>query len=299
VSLMDRGLDLAHLDEITDEELEAFNLHYSTWDGRPHVGLNMWVEQGRPDYLKRYRLFARYLATAPTDTAVTPDNVGTNLSSANKAASAPFSTVYYYGLLGFEAGIRYPLHGAQVTGFSKDDCLQGIAIACMYSGARGMETVADALRDYTWLEPAEPPRFENGWRRDEATLFAGLDYSSPDLSKAELSALEQWYGDTLGEVPAYVRFLGRHNPRLLKAYRNRWEHLLTTLPNQVLPTTLLQIHLLRQDRAGIRENALLAKAWGVTYPEIIHSLCAWMVFGGPEMATLAQETVGDLIDHWD
>jgi hypothetical protein len=62
---------------------------------------------------------------------------------------------------------------------------------------------------------------------------------------------------------------------------------------------LLQIQLLRLDRAGIRENALLAKAWGVTYDEIVHSICAWMVFGGMEMATLVQDTIGDLIDNWD
>ncbi len=299
MTLMDRGLDLSRLDEMTQTELDAFNLHYSTWDGRPHPGLNMFVDQGRPDYLKRYRLFARYLATAPTDVAVTPQNLGTNLADANKAASAPFATVYWYSLLGFEAGILYPINGAQVTGFSKDECLQGIAIACMYSGPRGMETIAEALKGYTWLEPAHPPRFGNGWARDESRLFAGLDYATPDLLPGELRLLEQWYGDTMGVVPPYVRFLARHNPRLLKAHRNRWEHLLTTLPNQVLPTTLLQIHLLRGDRAGIRENALLAKAWGVTYGEIVHSLCAWMVFGGMEMATLAQETIGDLIDTWE
>src|SRR3954454_11859543 len=197
MTLMDRGLDLAQLDSITQPEIDAFNLHYSTWDGRPHPGLNMWIEQGRPDFLKRYRLFARYLATAPTDVAVTPDNVTTNVSSANKLASAPFATVYWYGMLGFEPGILYPIHGAQVTGFSRDDCLQGIAIACMYSGARGMETVANALEKYTWLEPDEPPRFENGWRRDEASLFAGLDYSTPDLLPGEIPLLEQWYGDTI------------------------------------------------------------------------------------------------------
>lgn len=297
--LMDRGLDLSNLDEISPEELAAFNLHYSTWDGRPHPGLNMWVDQGRPDYLKRYRLFARYLATAPTDVAVTPDNVGTNLASANKAASTPFSTVYWYSLLGFEAGILYPIHGAQVTGFSKDDCLQGIAIACMYSGPRGMETIAKALENYKWLEPEQPPQFTNGWARDERKLFAGLDYTTPDLLPGEVRLLEDWYGDTIGEVPGYVRFLSRHNPRLLKAYRNRWEHLVTTLPNQMLPTTLFQIHMLRQNPDGVRENALLARAWGVTYDEIVHSLCAWMVFGGMEMATMAQEVVGDLIDNWD
>jgi hypothetical protein len=296
--LMDRGLDLSRLDEITQAEVDAFNLHYSTWDGRAHPGLNMWVEQGRPDYLKRYRLFARYLATAPTDVAVTPDNLAINLASANKTASTPFSTVYWYSLLGFEAGIRYPIHGAQVTGFSKDDCLQGIAIACVYSGPRGMEAIATALADYTWLEPAQPPHFTNGWARDEDRLLAGLDYSTPHLQPGELSRLEQWYGDTIGEVPGYLRFVGRHNPELLKAYRNRWEHLLTSLPNQVLPTTLFQIHMLRQNPAGVRENALLARAWGVSYEEMVHSLCAWMVFGGMEMATMAQEVVGDLFDNW-
>lgn len=299
MALMDRGLDLSRLDSITQPEIDAFNLHYATWDGRPHPGLNMWIDQGRPDYLKRYRLFARYLATAPTDIAVTPGNLETNRASANRAVSTSFAIIYWYGLLGFEAGVLYPLHGAQVTGFSKDQCLQGIAISCMYAGPRGMETVAEALKNYEWLKPSQPPLFENGWARDESRLFAGLDYSTPELLPREMQRLADWYGDTIGEVPSYVRFMGRHNPKLLKAYRNRWEHLLTTLPNQVLPTTLFQIHMLRRDAAGMRENALLAKAWGVSYAEIVHSLCAWMVFGGMEVATAAQEVVGDLIDNWE
>ncbi|MGE0232640.1 MAG: hypothetical protein AB7O39_16765 [Flavobacteriaceae bacterium] len=296
MSLLDRGLDLSNLDEMQPEEFEAFKLHYATRDGRAHPGLDMWVEQGRPDYLKRYRLFAHYLATAPTD-AVTPDNVLTNRGNANKA-SGSFACIYWYGLLGFEEGNRYSLTNLQNGGFSKDECLQGIAVTCLHSGPRGMETMADVLRTYEWKKPTEPPHFGPGWVYDRSRIEAGLDYGTPDLLPTDLSRLEQWCGDTLGEIPAYVRFLSRHNPPLLKAWRNRWENLLTTLPNQLLPTILFQVHMLRQDKAGIRENALLARAWGVSHEEMVHALSAWMVFGSVQMASLAQEVVGDLFDNW-
>lgn len=296
MNLMDRGLDLSTLDEISAEEFEAFKLHYATRDGRSHPGLNMWVEQGRPDYLKRYRLFAHFLATAPTD-AVTPDNAATNRGDANKAGGS-IACLFWYGLLGFEEGNRYSLSNLQSGGFSKDECLQAIALACLHSGPRGMETMANVLATYEWKEPSVPPRFGPGWSHDRGRLEAGLDFSTPDLQPGEALRLEQWHGDTTGEVPAYVRFLARHNPPLLKAARNRWENLLTTLPVQLLPTTLFQVHMLRQDRAGIRENALLARAWGVGYPEMVHALSAWMVFGSVQMATMAQEVVGDLLDSW-
>lgn len=295
--VIDRGLDLLKPDEMLQDEFEAFKLHYATRDGRSHPGLNMWAEQGRPDYLKRYRLFARYLATAPTD-AVTPENVNTNRGDPHKA-SGSFTCIFWYGLLGFEEGNHYSLTNLQNGGFSKDECLQGIAMACVYSGPRGMETMANVLKTFEWKEPVEPPHFREDWVNDKSKMQAGLDFSTADLLPGELSRIEQWYGDTIGEVPAYVRFLGRHNPPLLKAYRNRWENLLTTLPNQLLPTTMFQIHMLRQDRAGIRENALLARAWGVGHEEMVHALSAWMVFGSVQMATMAQEVVGDLFDNWD
>lgn len=296
MELWDRGLDLSNVEDIRPEEFEAFKLHYATRDGRSHPGLNMWVEQGRPDYLKRYRLFAHFLATAPTD-AVTPDNVDTNRGNANKA-SGSIACIFWYGLLGFEEGNRYSLVNLQNGGFSKDECLQGIALACLHSGPRGMETMANVLRTHEWKAPVAPPRFGPGWTHDRSRIEAGLDFSTHELSATEVARLEQWYGDAIGEIPPYVRFLARHNPPLLKAWRGRWENLLTTLPIQLLPTTLFQIHMLRQDRAGIRENALLARAWGVGHEEMVHALSAWMVFGSVQMATLAQEVVGDLLDSW-
>jgi hypothetical protein len=294
--LIDRGLDLTQPDTMTDEELAAFNLHYATRDGRPHPGLNMWVEQGRPDYLKRYRLFGHFLATSPS-TAVTPENFASNRGDANKS-SGSFACIYFYGLLGFAEGVRYALSNAQANGYDKDMCLQGMAVACLHSGPRGMETIHDVLENYEWRTPASLPTFGPGWVHDRARILSGLDYDDPELLHGELHRLEQWYGDTLGEVPGYVRFLGRHNPPLLKAYRNRWEHLLNSLPNQLLPTILFQIAMLRQDAASLRENTLLARAWGVGHAEMVHALSAWMVFGSVQMASFAQDVVGDLFDNW-
>lgn len=69
------------------------------------------------------------------------------------------------------------------------------------------------------------------------TLRSGLDFSDPQLSPAELLRLEDWYEDLTGEVPPVVRFMGRHRPDVLKAYRDRYESCLKVLPKQSLPLT--------------------------------------------------------------
>jgi len=298
-SIIDRGLNLSDPEHLTQAELDAFNTHYTTWDGRPHVGLNFWADNNRPDILKRYRLFARYLGVAPK-TALTKETVGKVLANANHIAAQCFGTCMYYSLLGFEAGVRYPINGAQQTGYSRDLIVEGLGISCMYSSTRGMETIALALKDYRWIEPAQPPAWRNGWAFDFGVFNSGLDFSQPSLSSREVTLLEDWYDRNVGEVPRFIRFMARHNSELLKAYRNRYENLLKLLPKQAMPTTLIYIHSILKNWRAMRENVLLAKHWGVTYDELMNALWAAAVYY--EIDSGAEEiyrVVGDILDSWD
>ncbi len=297
--IMDRGLNLSDPEHLTQQELDAFNTHYATWDGRPHIGLNFWPQHGRPDILKRYRLFARYLGVAPK-TALTGETVGKILANANHIAAQCFGTCMWYSLLGFEAGVRYPISGAQRTGYSREMIVEGLGVSCLYSSTRGMETIALALQDYQWIEPAQPPAWRNGWAPDPEAFASGLDFSKPGMSSREVSLLEDWYDWNVGEVPRFIRFMTRHNPELLKAYRNRYENLLRVLPKQVMPTTLMYIHSVLHNWRALRENVLLAKHWGVTYDEVMNALWAAAVYyeidsGAEEI----YEVVGDIVDSWD
>lgn len=297
--IMDRGLNLSEPESLTREELDAFNTHYSNWDGRPHIGLNFWAENDRPDILKRYRLFARYLGVAPK-TALTDETVGKILANANHIAAQCFGTCMYYSLLGFEAGVRYPISGAQRTGYSKAMVVEGLGISCMYSSTRGMETIALALKDHKWIEPAQPPEWRNGWTPDPEAFRSGLDFSTQTLTSHEVASLEDWYDRNVGEVPRFVRFMARHNPELLKAYRNRYENLLRLLPKQVMPTALIYIHSVLHNWGALRQNVMLAKNWGVTYDEVMNALWAAAIYyeidSGVDEIWMA---VGDVLDNWD
>jgi hypothetical protein len=297
--IIDRGLNLSEPDHLSQDELDAFNTHYATWDGRPHIGMNFWPENGRPDILKRYRLFARYLGAAPK-TALNEDSVGKILANANHIAAQCFGTCMWYSLLGFEAGVRYPINGAQRTGYSRDMIVEGLGISCMYSSTRGMETIALALNDYAWTEPTEPPAWRNGWAPDHDAFVSGLDFSTPGMSSREVTRLEDWYDRNVGEVPRFVRFMTRHNPELLKAYRNRYENLLKLLPKQVMPTTLIYIHGVLKNWQGLRQNVLLAKNWGVDYEELMNALWAPAIYYEIDAGVdHIYEAVGDVLDNWE
>lgn len=297
--IIDRGLNLSEPETLTQQELDAFNTHYTTWDGRPHVGLNFWPEQGRPDILKRYRLFARYLGVAPK-TALTQETVTRVIANANHIAAQCFGTCMFYSLLGFEAGVRYPVSGAQRTGYSREMIVEGLGISCMYSSTRGMETIAFALKDYPWIEPEQPPAWRNGWAPDHEAFVSGLDFSTPSMSSREVTLLEDWYDRNVGEVPRFIRFMARHNSELLKAYRNRYENLLKLLPKQVMPTTLIYIHSIFHNWGALRQNVMLARNWGVTYDELMNALWAAAVYyeidsGVDEI----HRAVGDIVDNWE
>jgi hypothetical protein len=180
---------------------------------------------------------------------------------------------------------------------TKEQILEGIAIAFLVMGPAGAETVARALEDYDWIEPTEPARFPDGWSADPDAFRSGLDFESPGLTAEEESLLRQWYLDTLGEVPLYVSFLLRERPQMIKAYRGRFESCVKILPKQFVPTTLLHYSVTRGFAHGIRENLLLARAFGVQKPIVLNTIGSASL-NGIDTIAIVEEAAGDVFAAW-
>jgi hypothetical protein len=275
------GLDLSNFDAVTAEERDAFHAFYETRFGHRHRGLEFLLEN-RADVLKRFRQYVRVGYDSPS------------------AVDRPycFGFLAYYALIGYDVGVRYQVRTRQLQGMSKSQCLDGIAIASLEIGPRGMETVAIALDNYQWFEPTESIAVPVGWDASLEALDSGLDYSSPNLSAAEFEKLQQWYLRWLGEIPPYVGFLGTHHPNVLKSYRNRFEHCIHELPKQAVPYTLLHFNVLRGCSGGIRENVLLAKGFGMTKEQTLRAIASGMEYGSVNNVNLVHDVAADVFDAW-
>lgn len=281
------GLDLTRPEEISEAEKEAFSQTFLAFGGRPHIGLNFWVDNDeRIDILKRYRIWVGTINNRPA-----PGETPTYNPNG-------YGFVYLYGMTGFDAGVRYIVTMEQRQGFSKEMILEGVAAAFIWLGPRGMECVAKGLEDYDWPAPAKPAVFPANWQPDPDAFKSGLDFSTTDLSDAELESLKQWYLRVEGELPGYLPLLAAHGGRLLKAYRNRFETALRILPKQVMPYVMLHIDVMRGHREGIREGVLLARGFGMTKAQTVEAIAWGMFYGGVETGSIVDEVAGDILDSW-
>ena len=176
--------------------------------------------------------------------------------------------------------------------------LEYLAIDFIYCGPRGSETLAEALADYPWITPEEPAQFPDGWSADPEAFRSGIDYTSKELMPGELEKIEAWYLKTTGEVPRWVRFAAKHAPRILKSYRYRFETTVRTLPKQVMPMSHLHYNVIRSHGPGIRENVLLAKAFGVKKTDVMRSIGSPLINAGMETLSIVDEYAGDVLDRW-
>ena len=279
---VNRGLDLSDVSSVTGQERDQFSAFYASTLGHTHRGLDYLLAED-PATLKRYRHYS--------DVA-TPGNY----ESERKVFV--FGFLPFYAVIGYDVGVRYLIHTRQRMGLTKAQILEGIAISFLVMGPAGMETVARALDGYAWQTPEKPAEFPDGWAPDPGAFAAGLDFSEPRMSPDELSAVLRWYETTLGEVPRHVKFLAANRPDLLKAYRQRFENCVRELPRQIVPTTLLHYSVIRGSAAGIRDNVLLARAFGVTR-EITLNTIGSASLNGIEGIDLVDEAAGDIFEDWD
>lgn len=282
MSQANRGLNLSDVSTVTSQERDQFSAFYRSVLGHTHRGLDYLLEED-PATLKRYRHYS---------------NVATPNNYESERKVFVFGFLPFYAVIGYDVGVRYLIHTRQRMGLSKAQILEGIAISFLVMGPAGLETVARALDGYSWLTPESPAEFPEGWAPDPAAFASGLDFGSPHMSPEELQSLFAWYERTPGEIPPYVKFLAANRPDLLKAYRQRFENCASELPKQIVPTTLLHYNVIRGSASGIRDNVLLARAFGVSKQLVLNTIGSASL-NGVEGFDAVYESAGDIFADWD
>ena len=147
--------------------------------------------------------------------------------------------------------------------------------AQLSAGIRGLECVSRAigilLGDY--VERDIKPDWPEGWAPDVEPFYCGLDKTTMELTPQDLKNIEQWYERTIGWQPPRVRFLAKYEPVTLKSWRAKWEGVFRgALPKQMMPYLSLRHNIVIGNPGGLKEVALLAKAWGVTNAIIVNTI---------------------------
>lgn len=277
------GLDVTTPDVTTQEEIDAYRAEYVGTNKGLLDSFEFWLEF-RPDVLKRHKARTRHFRTSKE-----PD----------RPLAQILLAIHEYTIRAFPEGVAYEIRLAHSLGATRSDILDTLSVAWIHAGHRGMYAAAayaDYLRTHEDPEPSTSPRFPDGWQFDPHAFDSGMDFSTRDATPEDVAALEDWYRRTLGEVPPHVTFLARHRPGLLKAYRDRYEHAIRdSLPKQMLPYLLLNHHVVRGSRGGIRENVLLARALGLTREQVLDAICFAVLDAGVNALDIVEDAAGDVL----
>lgn len=285
------GLDLDNLDVTTDEEIDAHLTRQRKERGALDPGplyamtSSALLLYTRPDFAK---LEARVLDGWYRDYPIKPI-----------IAHSSFANLHTYINQGWETGIENCTRGLQGWGVTRAQLMEAVAHARLSAGPRGMQWVYRAigiiLGDYV-----EAPReidWPEGWAPDMDAFRCGLDPSTRLLTPDDQRAIEGWYQSTIGEVPRWVRFLAKHDPTSLKAYRARWEGTFRgALPKQMMPYLSIRHNTVIGNRDGLREAVLLGKAWGMTQAYIVNTIVQSVhYYTGVERLGLVDEVLEDVL----
>jgi hypothetical protein len=277
------GLDLSKIDRITQEEIDQ-NL-ISVWRRRQplyEVYANSLMLDYAPDFAKLHRwgsdLFGR----------PDPENI-VLLASQNMLS---------YMMTGWETGILNTFHTLTGAGMSKKQLMELVMFSQLYAGMRGLGHVYRAVGDLlpVMRDPAGTPALPDGWAADPEAFKCGLDLSTRSLTEQDRTNLTRWYEATIGFVPDSIAFGIKHHPEFVKVNRAKWEVVMKTLPKQFAPYLMLRHHLTTGSREGLREAALLGKAWGITPQLISRALTATaFFFTGFEGLYAAYDALDDIL----
>jgi hypothetical protein len=284
----DDGLNMDNLEETSQAEVDAHLMRL--WRNRGPLyamsSISVMLDH-RPDFAKLHRRGASIFGR--------PD-------PSNELVGG-LGNLHTYVQLGFEAGILNEVRNRQRQGVSRAQFMDVFMFAQLSSGVRGLQAIYNAvgtlLADFT-DKPVEPP-FPESWAPDLAAFKCGLDLSTPALTNHDREAIETWYLRTTGEVPHGVTFAARYHPSFLKAYRAKWEGAFRGgLPKQMMPYLMLRHSAAMGLRDGMRNAALLGKAWGLGQEWVIKALMqSAYYFGGIEILDVAHEALGDVLERWD
>lgn len=296
------GLDLDNLEVTTDDEINTYltyartGSHESAYGQRlvrgpldpgPHYDLSansLWLYT-RPDFAKLQGRVLRGWGSLGIDSRIVTGSSAANLHTYINQA--------------WETGVENCTRGLQVRGFTKAQLMEVIMHAQMSAGMRGLQVVARAigiiLGDY--VEHDIKPDWPEGWAPDMDAFYCGLDPSTMELTPQDLTNIEGWYERTVGWQPPRIRFLAKHEPITLKTWRAKWEGVFRgALPKQMMPYLSLRHNTVSGNPAGLKEAALLAKAWGVSDAIIVNTIVQGAYyFCGPERMDMAEEVLADVL----
>lgn len=286
ISAFGDGLDVLNAEETTADEIAAFRAFYTRVKGGP-LPAHEFLLEFRPDMLKRHRAIAREL---------------TDRENEKYPLVHTLAHLHYYLALGFGEGIRYEIVQARAGGARRTDVLDVIAVGQLHACTLGLAAAAHeatgTVREWT-DDGAGTQRFPPHWAYDPQALSSGLDFSDSRCTDKEAALVQDWYRRTLGEVPSHVTFLARYRPDVLKAQRHRYEKAIRdSLPKQAMPWLQLHLAVSRRSVSGIRENVLLARAFGLKQSEVLDAISWGIFYGGTDAIATVADTIGDLLEAW-
>ncbi|HEX3591906.1 MAG TPA: hypothetical protein VHV74_19970 [Pseudonocardiaceae bacterium] len=277
------GLDLRQPEQVSAAELDKFREFYAATKGSMNRSYEFWLEF-RPDVVKRHK--ARTV----------------QWSYGEKDTTQILSMIHQYAIVGFADGVDYEIRLANKLGALRSDILDTLSIAFIHAGHPGMypagAAAAPLLRDYRAVQ-ADRVRFPKEWTFDPDAFRSGMDFTGMECTPADLAALTAWYQEKIGEVPRHVTFLAKYRPDLLKAYRNRYEHAISeSLPAQMMPYLQLHYNTYRGFDDGIRENLLLARAFGMTRTQVLNAVLSAVLHAGANALDIVDRVGEDLIESF-
>jgi hypothetical protein len=277
------GLDLSNLDYISEEEINKSLMHVWSWRGPLY---EMYATSLMLDYAPAYAKLARWGA----DLFGRPKLENVILMS--------IQNIHTYIMLGWETGIRNEFNTLRRNGMPLNQLMELTMFTQLYAGMRGLGHVYHAVGDFLamWAPPPTTAPWPEGWAPDREAFKAGLDMTTRQLTEQDQKNITEWFEKTIGYLPDSYLFGFKHQPQFIKVNRARWENPIKTLPKQVAPYLMLRHHTIQGDREGLREAALLGRAWGMTDKLIVHGICCTaMYFTGFEGLYAAHDAVGDLL----
>lgn len=288
VTYMSEGLDLSRMDEITPEEISAHLMQVYSWRGGTYeFGANALMLDYAPQFAKLHRWGA--------DMTGRPDPVNIMLLGIQNMAS--------YVMLGWETGIVNQVISLRRNGMPKEQIMELIMLAQLYAGMRGLGHVFRAVGAFLPAlgEPPDgkTPAFPDGWDVDPAAIRCGLDLSTLEVTDQDRAAITGWYERTIGYLPPSIATGLRYDPGFVKMHRAKWEATVRTLPKQVIPYLQLRLNMMSGNVPGLREAALLARAWGISRTHAVKAITASaMYFTSFEGLYTMHEAMADILEDW-
>ena len=250
------GLDLTRIAALAPAEINA-NLA-SVWSNRGPL-YELYATSLMLDYAPQFAKLHRW----GSELFGRPDPVNITLLACQNLHS--------YMMQGWETGIHNSFKTLLRNGMAVQQTMELVMFNQLYAGMRGLghvfRAVGETLPSYR-LPANAPAPFPEGWAADPDAFQCGLDFTTREMTDADVTNLTHWYEDTIGYLPRSIRFGLKYHPEFVKVNRGKWEVAIRTLPKQLAPYIMLRHHAITGSEEGLREATLLALAWGIT-PELI------------------------------